>query len=291
MGFWKTFFGGEPNEEEEKKDAEARNFDLLKFDGVKAMRIGKFDYAVLCFEKALETTDDPEVRDYLSRAYLQLGRHDEALRQLKALMALEPDNLNLKLQAASVAFIKEDYDEMAALCDQTLAADADNAAANLFYAKAELGRKDMVQAIARLTRAIILDGRLIEPRLLRAQTLMDMGDMKGALTDAQWLAEHTSENEDVLLLLARLLAASGNREKAIGMYGSVIEVNPFCADAFRERGKLRLDSGDKQGAEEDMKMVLELDPQEMADISGNYSAEGIEQKTRQAYSNMNPFGI
>ena len=52
-----------------------------------------------------------------------------------------------------------------------------------------------------------------------------------------------------------------------------------------------MEQGDKKGAEEDMKMVLELNPEEMADVSGEYSAEGIEHKTRQAYSNLNPFGI
>ncbi len=40
-----------------------------------------------------------------------------------------------------------------------------------------------------------------------------------------------------------------------------------------------------------MKMVLELNPQELAGVSGEYSAEGIEHKVKQAYSNMNPFGI
>jgi len=40
-----------------------------------------------------------------------------------------------------------------------------------------------------------------------------------------------------------------------------------------------------------MRQVLELNPQETADVSGDYSAEGIEHKVKQAYSNLNPFGI
>ena len=40
-----------------------------------------------------------------------------------------------------------------------------------------------------------------------------------------------------------------------------------------------------------MEKVLELNPNEMADVSGDYSAEGIEQQVKQAYSNLNPFGI
>ena len=291
MGFWKTFFGGEANPDEEKKSADERNFDLLKYDGVKAMRMGQFDYAVKCFTMALLTKDDPEVHDYLSRAYLQTGRLDDSLSELHKLMAHDPDNVNVVLQAASVAFVKEDYDTMSQLCQQAIGMDGTNALAHLFYAKAAVGQGDLVQGIARMTKSIALDESMGDARLLRAQTLMKMGDLEAAADDVEWLCAHTEDNEDVLLLQARLEAARGNSELAIGIYGHVVDVNPFCADAFRERGKLRLEQGDKQGAEEDMKMVLELNPQEMTDVSGEYSAEGIEQKVKQQYSNLNPFGI
>lgn len=291
MGFWNSLFGGETNPEEEKRAADERNFDLLKYDGVKAMRIGQYEYAVKCFEKALETKEDAEVRDYLSRAFIRLGRLDDALAELKKLTMQEPDNIHLKMQAAGVAFMKEDYAEMTALCEQALAVDADNAMVHLFYAKAELGQNNVIQGIARLTKAIALEENLADARLLRGQTLLKMGDFNAASEDVAWLTEHTEESEDVLLLHARIEAAKGNADEAVRIYSQVIDVNPFQVDAFRERGKLRLEQGDKQGAEEDMKMVLELNPEEMADVNGEYSAEGIEQKTRQAYSNLNPFGI
>ena len=291
MGFWNSLFGGETNPEEEKKAADERNFDLLKYDGVKAMRMGQYEYAVKCFEKALETKEDAEVRDYLSRAFIRMGRLDDALAELKMLTMQEPDNIHLKMQAAGVAYMKEDYAEMVALCEQALALDADNAMVHLFYAKAELGQDNIIQGIARLTKAIALEENLADARLLRGQTLLKMGDFNAATEDVAWLTEHTEESEDVLLLHARIEAAKGNADEAIRIYSQVIDVNPFQVDAFRERGKLRLEQGDKQGAEEDMKMVLELNPEEMADVNGEYSAEGIEQKTRQAYSNLNPFGI
>jgi hypothetical protein len=40
-----------------------------------------------------------------------------------------------------------------------------------------------------------------------------------------------------------------------------------------------------------MQKVLELNPNETADVNGDYSAEGVEQQVKRAYSNMNPFGI
>jgi len=291
MGFWKTFFGAESDPEEEKKNADERNFDLLKYDGVKAMRTGQFEYAMKCFQKALETKDDPEVHDYLSRAYIRLGKMDEALEELKVAIASEPDNVNLMMQAASVAYMKEDYEQMTAICEQALAVDADSALVHLYYAKAELGQEHLIEAIARLTKTIALDHEVAEARLLRGQTLMKMGDLKGAEEDVEWLTTKTEDQEEVLLLHARLAEAKGDHEEAIERYTKVIDVNPFQIDAFRERGRIRYEQGDKKGAEEDMQTLLELNPQEMADVNGDYAAEGIEQKVKQAYSNLNPFGI
>jgi tetratricopeptide (TPR) repeat protein len=118
-----------------------------------------------------------------------------------------------------------------------------------------------------------------------------MGELKGAQEDADYLLQHTEGQEDVLLLSARLLHACGQDQQAIARYDEVTAVNPFQIDAYRERGKIKFDMGDKQGAEEDMQKVLELNPQEMADVSGDYSAEGIEHHVRQAYSAINPLGL
>ena len=46
MGLFSSLFGGNKKTEEEK------NFDILKYDGIRAMRIGKLAYALKCFEEA-----------------------------------------------------------------------------------------------------------------------------------------------------------------------------------------------------------------------------------------------
>ena len=93
MGFWKSFFGGEEsNPEEEKKNAEAKNFDVFKYDGVKAMRIGQFDYAEKCFREALKIQEDLEVHDYLSQTLMRLNRLDEALAEMRIMINAQPSN-------------------------------------------------------------------------------------------------------------------------------------------------------------------------------------------------------
>jgi len=292
MGFWKSFFGGEEeNPEEEKKNSEAKTFDLMKYDGVKAMRMGQFDYAEKCFCEALKIQEDLEVRDYLSQTLVRLNRLDEALEQLISITHAEPENVALLLQAAHVAYMQEDYDQMKSYCEQALAVDGENAMANYMLAQAMLGQNDLINGIARLTRAISLNEQLADARLLRAKTLLKMGDVKGAEEDTNWLLEHTNDEEDVLLMAARVAHAKGQDDEAIDIYNKVIDLNPFQMDAYRERGQIKFERGDKRGAQEDMQKLLELNPNELADVSGDYSAEGVEQAMKRVYSAINPFGL
>ena len=292
MGFLNALFGGKQlSPEEEKQEQEAKKFDLLKYDGVKAMKMGQMDYALRCFTEALKLQDDLEVHDYLSQVLLQQGNLDGAVAELRTLAEAEPENARIQIRIAQVAYMQEDYATMNEACEQAMKSEPENAQAYFLSAQARQGQQDVVGSIAMLTKAIALQADYADAYLLRAQTLLKMGDTTSADADVQWLLEHVGDHEEVLLLKARIEAAKGNADRAIIVYDKVIEVNPFSIDAFRERGQLKFNAGDKAGAEQDMQMVLELDPQQLADVSGEYSAEGIEQRVRQAYSAVNPLGL
>jgi tetratricopeptide (TPR) repeat protein len=292
MSFLKALFGGsEENPVEEKKNNDAKRFDMLKFDGVKAMKLGKFDAAVNFFNEALKTKEDIEIHEYLSRCYIALDRLDDSLEELNLLAQVMPENISLPLQMAHVAYMKEDYDRMIQICQQAQAIDEKNSRVHYFYAQALIGKKDPVAAVAQLTQAISLDEKSGDAHLLRGQTLYGMGDMGGALNDVKWLLDHVQPQEDVLLLGARVMHAGGNDEVACRLYDAITEMNPFQIDAYRERGKIRFDKGDKQGAQEDLQKVLELDPKTAENINGDFSAEGVEEQVKRAYSAINPFGL
>ena len=292
MGFFSTFFGGKQlSPEEEKKEQEAKKFDLLKYDGVKAMKMGQVDYAVRCFTEALRMQDDLEIHDYLSQVLLRQGDLDAAMNELRTLGDAEPENAQIQIRMAQVAYMQEDYATMETACQQATTLEPENAEPYFLHAQALKGQQNPVGAIAMLTKAISLKEDYAEAYLLRGQTLLAMGDTVSAETDADWLLEHVGDHEDVLLLKARVESAKGQAQEAIHIYNKVVEVNPFQIDAFRERGRLKLELGDKAGAEQDMQTVLELDPQQLADVSGEYSAEGIEQRVKEAYSMVNPLGL
>ena len=292
MGFLSSLFGGNKEASEEKRlEDEAKSFDRLKYDGVKAVRTGQYVIAIKCLKAALEINDDLETRDYLAQALVRNGELLPAYEQLQKLAEAQPDNQAIFEQMANVAYMMEDYVAMSHACEKAILIDNTNPRVHYLYAKACIGQEDMINAIAMLTKAIALKPDFADAYLLRGQTLLGMGDRKGAREDMEHLLADYPEQEDVLMLKACIERAEGKADEAIVTYTKVTDVNPFAIEAFKERGQVKYDKGDMAGAKEDLQKVLEIDPDRAADISGEYSAEGIEHKVRKAYSNINPLGL
>ena len=67
MGFFKSLFSSQPKEpaNEGGRKIEEKNFDILKYDGVRAQKIHKLAYAIRCFEEALN------IQEYQQKAGIQ----------------------------------------------------------------------------------------------------------------------------------------------------------------------------------------------------------------------------
>lgn len=291
MGFFKSLFGGSQSSEDKRKDEDSKNFETLKYDGVRALKQGQFGFAIKCFTHALDIQEDLECRDYLSQAYMHADELAPAFEQLQLLGEAQPQNTAIFIRMAEVCYMMEDYDAMAAACEKAMETDKENPIVLFNYARACNGQGNPISAIALLTKAIALKEDFGTARLMRGDLLMKMGDIKGATEDAEWLEQAAEGDEDVLLLVARIAEKAGDHDKAIADYGRVIDADPFCVAAFKERGAIRLAQGDAKGAEEDMRSVLELDPKMAEGVSGDYSAEGIESKVKAKYRSMDPYGI
>lgn len=288
MNFFKALFSGKEEKPEDKKRAEEeRDFDVLKYDGVRALRSGQHDYAIRCFTHALGMKEDLEIRDYLSQAMLRADRLPEAYEQLQKIAEAQADNVQVLARMAHVAYMMEDYTAMADACEKAILLDSGNAEATFLYAKACIGHGDTTNAVALLTKAIGLKDGFTEAYLLRGETLLKAGETAEADDDATFLLKDNAENEDVLMLKARVERAKGQTAKAILYYGKVIDANPFNAEAYRERGQLRIDTGDTDGGQDDIRQADELAEQQNNGDDG----ENVEKKVNEAYKNVNPLGI
>lgn len=289
MNIFKVLFGGGKSEASESAQAPQetgkKDFEILKFDGVKALKVSRFDYAVSCFNYALDIKEDLEVRDYLSRAYLALDDLPNAYQQLEKLSQAQPDNIAIHLRMAQVSYMMENYVTMSSACEKALLIDKDNVEALVLYAKASIGTDDATNAIAMLTKAINLKEDYAEAYLLRGQTLLKEGNTDDAAADAEFLLKNYAGNEEILMLKADLENHLGNTSEAILYYTKVIDANPFSAQAYRLRGELKQKSGDEAGAKEDLSYADELS------LSAASKQEDIESKVKEAYNNVNPMGL
>ena len=293
MNFFQRLFGSaEEDPEEKKKETETRHFDALKYDGIAALKMGQLEYATTCFTHALQIKDDLEIHDHLSLAYIHQNQLSEAIDEIQILAAAQPDNQAIWVRMARVCYMMERYEQMAEACTHAQAAGEANAEVNFLFAEAHQGLGDNAAAVECLGEAIALKATFGAAYLLRGQILLSMNRLDEAEADADYLLEHAEPEEDIVLLKARIAHQKGDAQKAVEWYGRVTDTNPFCVAAFRERAKVYEEMGETALAAADKATADELEPKDAADVSSEQSAEGIEQKTKEAYKNtLNPFGL
>ena len=114
MGFFKSFFSGKQEKPEtEKQKNDQKNFEIFKYDGMRAQRMGRPDYAIKCFTEALALQEDFETMSYLSQVYIQTNALSEAHELLERMAKQEPDHTSTFLTLANVCYLQEDYQAMA----------------------------------------------------------------------------------------------------------------------------------------------------------------------------------
>jgi len=237
MNIFKKLFGSQTTSKETKQE-ENKNFDVLKYDGVRALRMQQFDYAAKCFVLALElNADDLECRDYLSQAYISLGDLEPAYEQLQKISEKQSDNIAVLLRMAEVAYMMENYSTMADVCEKALLLDDKNVMAYYLYAKAYHGQGDLNNATSMLTKAIELRADFDVARLLRGNVLLENKAIEEAALDANYLYERIESNEDVLLLKARVEKAKANLNEAEKIYSEVIDFDPFSIEAYKNAAR------------------------------------------------------
>ena len=314
MSIFKALFSKKKEEttsatskEEEKK------FDILKYDGMRAQRIGRPDYAEKCYTQALELQQDFETMGYLAQLYVQTNRHEEARKLLQEMSELEPSHLQTRLNLTSVCYALEDYTGTTEAAKQALALQPENTTAYLFLAKAAHRTGDDIMSIAHLTKCIMTDETNTEARLLRAEVLLSLAQTEEAQKDIEAVLAIDEQDEAALLLRAFLHLRQGKPAEAEADYRLVIALNPFCeqaytelgmlliqqeraeeaievlndaieqnpssAAAYRERGRAYMALGNKEQAAQDMKQSLELAPEQAEALNGNFGNQPLVQQT------------
>ena len=181
----------------------------------------------------------------------------------------------------------EDYLSMSSACEKAVLINNSHAETYYLYAKACKGQDDSANAIAMLTKAIKLKDDYLEAYLNRSEILLENNDVAEAEQDANVLMQQVPDNEDVLMLKARIEKAYQHNENAIVFYTKAIDQNPFRTDAFSERAEARKAVNDLKGAQEDEQKAKELSIQQQKGCN----EQEVINKQKESYKNVDPFGI
>ena len=244
MGLFSSLFSSAKPEEDNKQNADLQNFDLLKYDGIRALRINKPAYAMKCFTEALKIQHDLETMKYLVTAYNALDMSDEALETLDAMVATGEEQANTLLMRANFLYMNERHMEAAIDCEQIIEIEPDNLTAYFLLAKTEQNIGDLNKALCHLEKAINIKEDYMEGYLLRADIYLAMERGNDALADVEKVIELVPEDETAYLLRARIYELLGNDEAALLDYQLVLDNNPFNEAAYMPAGRLLM-AGEK----------------------------------------------
>lgn len=274
MGFFKTLFTGREDSPEEKAEQQQRNdFDMFKYDGIQALRIGQVDFGIECLRRAIDIHDDLEARQHLANALLRKDDLDGAIEQLQHLVGMQPDEPSLAVSLAELYFQEERYEDATDICHDTIDKFSDMAQPHFILAKVKRAQGDMLGAVAEATIAISMDADFDSAYLLRAGLLADMGQSREAEADVAHLLSINPDSEDALAVKAICCAADSEVDEAEKCYRHIIQLNPFNADAYIRLGQLLMQQGRTDEATSLAEEALQYAPEQMETINGKFESK------------------
>ncbi len=239
MGFLSSLFGsGQQTPEQQRSKQTEKDFDVLKYDGVRAQRINRFDYARKCFEEALRLKEDYETLGFLSSLLITTNHVEDAVGPLRRMIELQPEVTDAHNTLGNVYYILENYSDMEQVLDDALAIAPDNARTHYIMgrAKRSLGKTD--EAIEHLTTAIGLQDSFADALLLRGEMYADNNKPDAALADAEAVLSISDGDENAMMLKARVMSQTGKTAEAEEAYRRVLDLNPFNRQAYTDLARL-----------------------------------------------------
>ncbi len=186
-------------------------------DGVRLLKIARYDQAILAFGRAAALK--PDLTDaYLmrARAYMGLAKTEEAIRDFTTVLQQRPSD--------AVAFVERGL--------------------------AFMDMKDYRSALADADRAIAIDGKLAGGYNLRGVAERALGDTQKALESFSRAVE-LEPNADNYYQRGASYQQLGQHREAIADFNKVIEIKPDEAPGYFARAESRRAVGDLAGAKKD----------------------------------------
>jgi tetratricopeptide (TPR) repeat protein len=249
--------------------------DTLRKDPGFAVALGNLGAALLA-EGRLEEADtnlrraielEPRLTEArLARAVVlrRRGALDEAQREVEAALEADPRNAGAFVTAGELAELQGDPGRARAFYEQALQRkpDAVRALERLALLEANAGQADRALAHVQQARRLRPDQRTIA--ISEAWVLERAGRHEEASVRLEELAEAQPDWAEPLYTLALLELERGTPVAARGALDGALARDPRHARARTHRARLLLASGDRAGAEADLRVAAEVVPSRLA---------------------------
>lgn len=238
----------------------------------------------------------------LSDYYLLTKRFDDAERALEGLGKRPDFAESIALRRAAIRFAQGRRVEAEKIVDTML--DGKKRSARAYLLKARFARADRrtPDAIPLLRKAVAIDPSLIAAQYELGTALLERRDIDGAraaFTEVTRLNPHSTaaqlqlsrialasgdtgravqaardaasgnlDDAGAQIALVRTLRAAGERERADAELDRLIDRHPDAASLWVERGSIRLESGDANGARQAFEKAVALAPAAIEPVAG-----------------------
>lgn len=240
--------------------SDRKKFDILKYDGVRAQKIGKFAYAIKCFTEAIAIDEDLETMSYLVGAYTMTHEYEEALAVLDRMVELNPELLNTLFTRASVLSLLNKNEEVVEECNRIISYEPENPHAYYLKGRAFRAKGELDAALDTLTKCLELKPDFSDAALLRAEVYLIKGNGQSALNDVEAVIAREGEEENAFLLKGSIHAFLKENAKAEEDFNKVLELNPFNEDASLRLANLLIEAGQYDEALQVLDDLIELSP-------------------------------
>lgn len=244
--------------------ADTLKANTLKFDALRALRIGEVDFAIRALHTSLEEIDDPECRLYLAQALQRKPDLAGSMTELTTILEAYPDYPAALYEATKVSNGLDQHSETIAYAERALATEletAQQAELHRMKAQAQLALSESEQALATIDQALQLTDEVPLYWLIKVKVLIALERWEEALAVALETAEKFPEEERAYLYEGLIAYHEGDKERAERAFRQVVETDPFNVEGYIHLTHLVEELRGKEAASDEMEQAMEMIPQ------------------------------